>query len=221
MAWLFTDPASPPSAQAAERLAALAAHDGLGAGFAVAARDLDIRGAGDLLGEAQAGHVKLLGVELARHLLARAMARVRREAVEDEWRPEMVLDLPSCIPATYMPDPAARIALHARLAKPGDTAALAEELEDRFGPLPDEVAHLIAQAGLRADCRRLGVAKLEAGPAAVACDMRAEPPEMPGLDRRGRRLILRQPTGSADERLAVARRMLRRIAQANAGAGAE
>ena len=217
MTWLFTDPAAPPSPQAAERLAALAAHDGLGAGFAVAARDLDIRGAGDLLGDAQAGHVKLLGVELARHLLARAMARVRGEAVEDEWRPEMVLDLPSAIPATYMPDPAARIAVHARLAKPVDAAALTDELEDRFGPLPDDMRHLIAQSGLRAECRRLDVAKLEAGPAAVAADMRTDPPDIAGLERKARRLILRQPTGGLDERLTLARRLLRRIGQAMTG----
>ena len=212
MAWLFTDPAHPPTTQAAERLAALAAHDGLGAGFAVAARDLDIRGAGDLLGDEQAGHAKLLGVELARHLLARAMARARGEATEDDGRPEMVLDLPATIPADYMPDPAARIALHARLARPRDTGALVDELEDRFGPLPDTVRHLIAQAELRAACLRLGVARLEAGPAAVAADLRAEPPDMKGLERKDRRLILRQPSNSADERLVLARTLLRRIA---------
>ena len=217
MAWLFTDPAWPPSAQAADRLAALAAHDGLGAGFAVAARDLDIRGAGDLLGEAQAGHVKLLGVELARHLLARAMARVRGESVENEWRPEMVLDLPSCIPAAYMPDPVARIALHARLAKHSDPDALTEELEDRFGPLPEVLRHLLAQSGLRSECHRLDVARLEAGPAAVAADMRSEPADIDGLERKGKRLILRQPTGGLDERLALARRLLRRVGQAVGG----
>ena len=216
MAWLFTDPARPPTAQAAERLAALAAHDGLGAGFAVAARDLDIRGAGDLLGDEQAGHAKLLGVELARHLLARAMARARGEALEEDWRPEMVLDLPATIPADYMPDPAARIALHARLARPGDTGALAEELEDRFGPLPDAVRHLLAQAELRAACVRLGVARLEAGPVAVAADMRAEPPDMDGLEKKASRLILRHHSHSVDERLALARALLRRIARAAA-----
>ena len=214
MAWLFTDPACPPGPQAAERLAALAAHDGLGSGFAVAARDLDIRGAGDLLGDAQAGHVKLLGVELARYLLARAMARARGQAVEDEWRPEMVLDLPSFVPASYMPDSAARIALHARLAKPGDAAALTDELEDRFGPLPDEIRHLVAQSELRAECNRLDVARLEAGPAAVAADMRIQPPDIAGLERKAKRLILRQQTCGLDERLALARKLLRRIGRA-------
>ena len=214
MAWLFTDPASPPSEMAAERLQALAAHDGLGAGFAVAARDLDIRGAGDLLGDTQAGHVKLLGVELARYLLGRAMARARGEAPDEEWRPETVLDLPCAIPEEYMPDAAARIALHAKLAQPGDLTALTEELEDRFGPLPDPLRHLIGQAERRSTCRELGVARLEAGPAAVAADMRSEPPDVEGLERKGLRLILRQPSAGPDERLVLARRLLSRIGRA-------
>ncbi len=219
MAWLFTDPGALPTDAAADRLAALASHDGLGAGFAVAARDLDIRGAGDLLGSSQAGHIKLLGVELARHLLVRAMESARAqadgggEAPEDEWRPEMVLDLPSTIPAGYMPDPAARIALHARLARPGDTGALTEELEDRYGDMPAELDQLIAQAELRALCRGLGVARLEAGPAAIAADMRAEPPDVEGLERKNKRLLLREPTAGPAERLAASRRLLRLISR--------
>ncbi len=190
MAWLFTDPAHPPTQAAASRLAALEAHDGLGAGFAVAAADLDQRGAGDLLGDAQAGHAKLLGVELARYLLARAMAQQRGETVDD-MRPELVLDVPAYIPAAYMADPAARVALHVRLGRAPDTTALAEELEDRFGKLPDELANLLALSGLRAHCRALGVKRLEAGPAGVAADLVGAAPEVEGLERKGARLILR------------------------------
>ena len=213
MAWLFTDPTSPPTEAAVERLDALAAHDGLGAGFAIAARDLDLRGAGDLIGEEQAGHVKLLGVELARHLLGQALARARGELVVDEWRPEMRLNLPGHIPEAYMPDPAARIALYARLVRPHHTQALAEELEDRFGPLPDPVRFLLEQASLRAASIRLGVAKLEVGPLAIAADLRAPAPEIDGLERKGKRLLLRQKTASPDERLAAARMLLRALAQ--------
>ncbi len=213
MAWLFTDPASPPTEAAAERLGALTAHDGLGAGFAIAARDLDLRGAGDLIGEEQAGHVKLLGVELARHLLGQAMARARSEPVADEWRPEMTLDLPGHIPESYMPDPAARIALYARLVRPHQPQALAEELEDRFGPLPDPVRFLLAQAALRAACLRFGVAKLEVGPLAIAADLRAVPPEIEGLERKGKRLLLRRKTSTADERLAAVNVLLRALAR--------
>jgi transcription-repair coupling factor (superfamily II helicase) len=213
MAWLFTDPASQPTEAGAERLDALAAHDGLGAGFAIAARDLDLRGAGDLIGEEQAGHVKLLGVELARHLLGQALARARGEPVMDEWRPEMHLDLPGHIPETYMPDPAARIALYARLIRPHDTHALTDELEDRFGPLPDPVRFLLAQAALRALCLRLGVGELKAGPLAIAADLRFEPPQIEGLERKAKRLLLRRPTANADERLAAARTLLRALAR--------
>ncbi len=210
MAWLFTDPARPPGPAAARRLAALSAHDGLGAGFAVAAADLDQRGAGDLLGDDQAGHAKLLGVDLARHKLAQAMARLHGEAAED-WRPALVLDLPAYIPPDYMPDVAARIALHVRLGHAPDAAELTDELEDRFGPLPEELSNLVAVASLRADCLKLGVARLEAGPAAVAATMRAEPGEVAGLERKGCRLLLRVPTSTGEARLAAAKAVLGRI----------
>ncbi len=207
MAWLFTDPAHPPTQAAARRLAALEAHDGLGAGFAVSAADLDQRGAGDLLGDDQAGHAKLLGVELARHLLARAMAQQRGED-PDGVRPELVLDLPAYIPAEYMADPAARIALHIRLGHKPDTTALTEELEDRFGPLPHQLSNLLALSDLRAQCRALGIARLDVGPAGVAADLREVPPEVDGLELKGKRLILRD---SRADRLAAARVLLTKL----------
>ena len=213
MAWLFTDPATPPGPSAARRLAALSAHDGLGAGFAVAAADLDQRGAGDLLGQDQAGHARLLGVELARHKLAQAMGRLRGETLED-WQPALALDLPAFIPPTYMPDVAARIALHVRLGHAPDPAALTEELEDRFGPMPEEMSNLLAVASLRADCLELGVARLEAGPAAVAASLRAEPGEVDGLERKGCRLLLRVPTSTVRARLTAAKGLLDKIRRA-------
>jgi transcription-repair coupling factor (superfamily II helicase) len=213
MAWLFTNAKSPPGSAGVARLKALATNDRLGAGFAIAARDLDLRGAGDLVGEEQAGHAKLLGVELARHLLVQAMARARGEPVEDDSQPEMVLDIPGYIPENYMPDAGARIALHARLARPHDTAALAEELEDRFGPMPDAVRHLLAQSQLRAACVRLGVVRLEVGPMAAAAELRSEPTDMAELERKGRRLLLRNQSETSNQRLAVARRLLRLIAR--------
>ena len=207
MAWLFTDPAHPPTPAAARRLAALVAHDGLGAGFAVSAADLDQRGAGDLLGHSQAGHAKLLGVELARHLLARAMARQRGED-PDGVRPELVLDLPAYIPAAYMADPAARVALHVRLGHLPDTTALTEELEDRFGPLPEPLVNLLAASDLRAQCRALGVVRLEVGPAGVAAELCEAAPEVEGLECRGRRLVLRD---RGADRLAAARVLLGKV----------
>ncbi len=198
MAWLFTDPSRKPTRGAARRLAALAAHDGLGSGFVVAASDLDQRGAGDLLGEAQAGHAKLLGVELARHLLSQAMARARGETVQDR-EPDLVASVPAYLPARYIPDAAMRIALHARLSRGTELEGLREELEDRFGPLPDEVASLLELAAQRAACRRLGVTRLEAGPAGAAAEMQGDLPDIDGLKRRKNRLVL--PGGTATDLL--------------------
>ncbi len=232
-AFLFRSPrpsdgAEPPGQagsrrKAASRLDALAAHDGLGAGFAISGRDLDQRGAGDLLGEEQAGHAKLLGLALARHLTTDAIRRARGEAVPEEWRPETSLSLPASIPADFIPDPTARIALHARLARPHRVAALAAELEDRFGPLPDEMRVLLAAAELRHACRRFGIARLEVGPSGVAADLRGgEAPKIAGLERTGRRLLLRRETATAAERIAAARHLIRLVArQARATRDAE
>ncbi len=207
MAWLFTDPGHLPASTAAQRLAALQAHDRLGGGFAVAAADLDQRGAGDLAGREQAGHARLLGTELARFLLRRAMALQRGEKVDD-LRPDLVLDTPAYIPASYMADPAARLALHIRLGHAPDTTALTEELEDRFGALPAPLANLLALSDLRAHCRALGIKRLEAGPAGVAGDFVGAAPEVEGLEHKGSRLILR---ASSPDRLLAARRFLQAI----------
>ncbi len=214
---LLTDPAAPPTEAGAQRLAALAAHGGLGAGFAIAAADLDQRGAGDLLGEAQSGHAKLLGVELARHLLGRALAEARGATVADDAPVELATDFPAFLPADYVPDPAQRLDLHARLVRPHDPTALAEEIEDRFGPAPEPVAHLLALAELREACRRAGVARLDAGPSAVAATLRdpdrAVPgSEKPGLEARGGRLLLRRETATPAQRIDAAWDLLHRLA---------
>ncbi len=210
--FLFTDPDRPPTPAAARRLAALAAHDGIGAGFAVAAADLDLRGGGDLLGDEQAGHVRLLGPDLARHLLRRALDRARGEAAGPDVSPELTLGIPAHVPADYIPDAAARIALHQRLAQPHDGPALAEEIADRFGPPPDPVARLLELAELRAACRSLGVARLEAGPEAVACEL-AQPRPVAGLEVRHGRLLLHQQSVTPAQRLEAAWDMLHRLAE--------
>ena len=223
--WLFTDPSEPPGPHALRRLQAIEAQDRLGAGFAIAARDLDLRGAGDLLGDDQAGHVSVVGLDLYQHLLGRALAAVRGEKVPEEWSPEIVLDLPAFAPAEYMPDEAARIDLHQRLSghagrrgrdrAASDLHAIEEELADRFGPLPPPVRNLLAMARLRAACRRLGVARLEVGPAAAAATLRGEPrrTEIPGLDLHDGRMILRRATATPEQRLAVAEALLGALAK--------
>jgi transcription-repair coupling factor (superfamily II helicase) len=161
---------------ARKRLATLERLDRLGAGFAISARDLDLRGAGELLGEEQAGHVNLLGLGLYQHLMAKAIARTRGKPVED-WSPEVRIGPVGRIPKDYVPEEEIRINLHARLHRLGDIAgldSLEDEIADRFGPVPDEVMSLLATARIRVLCRALGIAKLEAGPQALALSLRPE-----------------------------------------------
>ena len=192
-ALLFTDPSDPPEAAAASRLDAIVAHDGLGAGFAVSGQDLDLRGGGDLLGEKQAGHARVLGPELARHLLDRALKAARGETVPSDLSPVLTLGVEARLPPETVPDEEARINLYLRLARTDDAAAIAEEVADRFGPPPPPVAALFRLSELRATCRRLGVQRLESGPDATVAHL---------LD--GRRLRLRRRTLTAAERLLAA-----------------
>ena len=125
----------------AQRLQGIAALDRLGAGMAIAARDLDLRGAGDLVGEEQAGHLRLIGLGLYQHLLGLAIREARGETVED-WAPEISIDRPGSLPVAYIPEAEMRLNLYVRLARISDlqeVVALGEELGDRFGPPPPEV----------------------------------------------------------------------------------
>jgi len=175
-AWFTWDPGRPPTGPARERLHVLATLDRPGAGFELAARDMDIRGAGDLLGEAQSGHLEAVGAELFQELLNRAVAAAREgREMEDVWAPRLGLDLPIRIPEEYVPDPGARLALYRRLATLAGADAVdgfAGDLEERFGPLPAEVAVLLEVAGLKALCRRAGVEQLDVGPAGAVLALR-------------------------------------------------
>lgn len=153
-----------------KRLKTLEAFDRLGAGFAIAARDLDLRGAGDLLGEEQAGHTKLIGIDLYQHLLAHALRAARGEAV-DSWTPELNLGLAGRLPNDWIPEVDTRLSLYGRLARveSGSTLdAFEAELEDRFGAIPDAAGALVQLTRLRLLARAAGVAKVDAGPAAIA-----------------------------------------------------
>ena len=124
IAYLLTAPRAKIGGATRKRLEALETMDRLGAGFAISARDLDARGAGDLFGEDQAGHVKLIGVGLFRHLLDRALASARGEPLAEEWSPELNLGAAGRIPEDYVVDPELRIDLYARLAKWGSADVL-------------------------------------------------------------------------------------------------
>ncbi len=175
-AYLLTDPDHPLEERAARRLGSLEVIESLGGGFVLSMLDLDQRGAGDLLGEDQSGHLRAVGTELYQRILADALRALRRQP-DDRWDPEVTVAVPHCIPSAYIPEEELRIGLHRRIARTreaGELDALREEMEDRFGPLPDPVERLLAIADLRCRCRALGIASLGCGSAGVAVTLRGE-----------------------------------------------
>ena len=203
---LFTDGEHAIAPRTLKRLRTLEAFDRLGAGFAISGRDLDMRGAGDLLGETQAGHMRLIGVELYQQLLEGALRTARGETVE-RWTPELHLGLEGQLPADWIPDEDLRLSLYARLARlrdVDDVEAFEEELRDRFGDVPDAAMRLIALARVRELARAHGVARIDAGPAAVALTPRADSDiaaHVDGLEAKNGRLILAERIADAGERM--------------------
>lgn len=180
-----------------KRLRTLATFDRLGAGFDISAQDLDMRGAGDLLGDAQAGHMKLIGVDLYQHLLEAALRVARGETVE-RWTPELHLGETGRLPDDWIPEEDVRLSLYVRLSRIVDEAGLdrfEEELIDRFGPLPTAAERLIACARLRMSARTAGIARIDAGLAAIALTPRKEfvgDPSACGLTAKEGRLLLKE-----------------------------
>ena len=155
---------------ARKRLDVMQTLDSLGAGFSLASHDLDIRGAGNLLGEEQSGHIREVGVELYQQMLEEAVAAARDtgagEAAAD-WSPVIALGTPILIPETYVADLGLRLSLYRRIAglvEPDEIDGFAAEAIDRFGPLPAEVENLLQVVTLKKLCRDAGVDKLDAGP---------------------------------------------------------
>ncbi|KQQ85588.1 DEAD/DEAH box helicase [Aureimonas sp. Leaf324] len=176
-AFLLTDPAVELGETARSRLQTLERLSGLGAGFTISTRDLDLRGAGELLGEEQAGHLQLVGLSLYRHLIERALVVAEGKPVADDWTPDIVLGASGSIPADYVPDPAARINLYSRIDRLRERSSLellVEEIGDRFGPIPAETKILLKAAELRLRCRELGVQKLASGPKGTAAAFRTK-----------------------------------------------
>ncbi|RWB91088.1 MAG: transcription-repair coupling factor [Mesorhizobium sp.] len=175
---LFTLPANRKLTDTAERrLKVLQSLDTLGAGFQLASHDLDIRGAGNLLGEEQSGHIKEVGFELYQQMLEEAVAEVKDsgEVQDGGWSPQIAVGTAVMIPESYVPDLQLRMALYRRL---GDLETTEEidgfgaELIDRFGPLPEEVTHLLKIVFIKALCRKANVEKLDAGPKGVVIHFR-------------------------------------------------
>jgi transcription-repair coupling factor (superfamily II helicase) len=175
---LFTLPANRMlSATADRRLKVLGDLDSLGAGFQLASHDLDIRGAGNLLGEEQSGHIKEVGFELYQHMLEEAVAELKGDdALADSgWSPQITVGAPVMIPDDYVPDLNLRLALYRRLGDIGDISEIdgfGAELIDRFGPMPVEVEQLLKVVYIKALCRKANVEKLDAGPKGVVVQFR-------------------------------------------------
>jgi transcription-repair coupling factor (superfamily II helicase) len=156
--------------QAERRLKVLQSLDTLGAGFQLASHDLDIRGAGNLLGDEQSGHIKEVGFELYQQMLEEAVTGLKAgltAPVAEKWSPQIAIGTPVLIPEDYVADLPVRLALYRRLAEieeERDIEAFAAELVDRFGPLPHAVQYLLQVVNIKALCRRANVEKIEVGP---------------------------------------------------------
>jgi transcription-repair coupling factor (superfamily II helicase) len=167
-------------ADAAERrLEVMQTLDSLGAGFTLASHDLDLRGAGNLLGEEQSGHIREVGIELYQQMLEEAVAEARTAdedaPADSQWSPQIDLSIPVLIPETYVADLPTRLGLYRRIALLADGAEIdgfAAELIDRFGSLPGEVENLLETVAVKRLCQAAGVEKLEAGPKGAVLSFR-------------------------------------------------
>ncbi|GLS20311.1 transcription-repair-coupling factor [Labrys miyagiensis] len=177
---LFTLPANRTITPGAERrLKVLQSLDTLGAGFQLASHDLDIRGAGNLLGDEQSGHIKEVGYELYQQMLEEAVAALKdggvETEVEEQWSPQITIGTPVMIPEDYVPDLTLRLSLYRRLSSLDTDAeidAFGAELTDRFGERPAEVDQLLRLMSIKALCRRANVEKVDAGPKGVVVSFR-------------------------------------------------
>jgi transcription-repair coupling factor (superfamily II helicase) len=240
---LFTLPAQKPiTPQAERRLKVLQSLDTLGAGFQIATHDLDIRGAGNLLGEEQSGHIKEVGFELYQQMLEEAVVSLKAgitAPVEDRWSPQITIGTPVLIPEGYVADLSVRLALYRRLSEIEDEReidAFAAELVDRFGALPSEVDHLMQIVAIKALCRRANVEKIDAGPKGVVMSFRDNMFVNPaGLikfineqgasarirnDKSGQKLVFLEDWDTPEERLKGTMAILRRLAKIAAPAKA-
>ena len=162
---------------AERRLKVMQSLDTLGAGFTLASHDLDIRGAGNLLGEEQSGHVKEVGVELYQHMLEEAVAELKDGGgeVQESWSPQINIGTAVLIPDHYVADLDVRMALYRRLGdltQAEEIEGFAAELIDRFGTLPKEVTYLLEIVAIKGQCRMAGVAKIDAGPKGAVISLR-------------------------------------------------
>ena len=177
-AYLFIKSESSLSREAKKRLKALMDYTHLGAGFAIAMHDLQIRGAGNMLGEAQSGRVAEVGYELYVQMLEEAVARLKGEAPSEGPEPELKLSLPALLPEGYVPDDKVRLNLYRRLSRlraREDLDEVAKELGDRFGPLPEAVENLLKAVEIKGVLRRMFADRMDLGPGTMKVYFSGEP----------------------------------------------
>ncbi|MDE0800914.1 MAG: transcription-repair coupling factor [Rhodospirillaceae bacterium] len=222
------------TASATKRLDVMQTLDSLGAGFSLASHDLDIRGAGNLLGDEQSGHIKEVGIELYQQLLEEAVAAARERGgdavgAEEAFSPQITVGAPVLIPEPYVRDLGARLVLYRRAADLQDQAEIddfALELEDRFGKVPIEVENLLTIVAIKALCRAAHIEKIDAGPkGAVLTLHKNEFPNPIGLVqfisqqagtvkvRSDHKVVIMRLWYDVDERMAGIKEMLGQLAQ--------
>ena len=179
-AYLTLPPGQKITPAAEKRLTVMQTLDTLGAGFQLASHDLDIRGAGNLLGEEQSGHIREVGVELYQQMLEEAVAEAKGElsgegAPEEDYSPQVSIGIPVLIPESYVSDLNLRMELYRRVSRLADDAeseAFAAEMIDRFGKLPGEVENLLSTVSVKRMCRRAHIDKIDSGPKGAVVSFR-------------------------------------------------
>ncbi|KAB0548861.1 transcription-repair coupling factor [Pseudomonas argentinensis] len=186
-AYLLTPPRKQMTDDAQKRLEAIANAQDLGAGFVLATHDLEIRGAGELLGDGQSGQIQAVGFTLYMEMLERAVKSIRKGEQPNLDQPlgggpEINLRVPALIPEDYLPDVHARLILYKRIANASDEDGLKElqvEMIDRFGLLPEPTKNLVRITLLKLQAERLGIKKIDAGPQGGRIEFAAETPVDP------------------------------------------
>jgi transcription-repair coupling factor (superfamily II helicase) len=230
-AYFTTPPGQRLTEGAEKRLKVLHSLDTLGAGFSLASHDLDIRGAGNLLGEEQSGHIREVGFELYQQMLEEAVASLKGGEVEsaDQWSPQISLGTSMLIPESYVADLQLRLGLYRRLAtieQRADIDAFAAELVDRFGELPAEVRHLFDVMEVKGLCRQAGIAQIDAGPKGAVLAFRknefANPHGLVEMMQKSKgavklqpdhRLVFKADWDLPEKRLAGVRKLVQQLAQ--------
>jgi transcription-repair coupling factor (superfamily II helicase) len=230
------------SETATKRLEVMQTLDTLGAGFQLASHDLDIRGAGNLLGEEQSGHIREVGIELYQHLLEEAVADARAAAsgaahAADDWSPAITLGAAVLIPEAYVADLGVRLGLYRRLSALADRDEIegfAAELIDRFGPLPPEVDNLFQTVTIKRLCKLAGIEKVDAGPKGAVIAFRgnqfANPARLIELIQKSagtlkvrpdQRLVLLRDLEIPKDRVVQVQRLVAKLAELAAAGGSE